>query len=131
MDLLARTVTRAGRALELKPREFRLLEYLMRHADQVVTRTMLLEAVWDYHFDPQTNVIDVHVSRLRRKGRPRFRAAAHPHRARRGLRDTRAVKRPRGFPPVAGECVDGAAVNRRGRPAVSAKPRAIPSHPGS
>ena len=67
MDLLARTVTRAGRALELKPREFRLLEYLMRHADQVVTRTMLLEAVWDYHFDPQTNIIDVHVSRLRRK----------------------------------------------------------------
>ena len=67
MDLLARTVTRAGRALELKPREFRLLEHLMRHADQVVTRTMLLEAVWDYHFDPQTNVIDVHVSRLRRK----------------------------------------------------------------
>ena len=67
MDLLARTVTRAGRALDLKPREFRLLEYLMRHADRVVTRTMLLEAVWDYHFDPQTNVIDVHVSRLRRK----------------------------------------------------------------
>ena len=67
MDLLARTVTRAGRTLELKPREFRLLEYLMRHAGQVVTRTMLLEAVWDYHFDPQTNVIDVHVSRLRRK----------------------------------------------------------------
>ena len=67
MDLLAHTVTRAGRALELKPREFRLLEYLMRHADQVVTRTMLLEAVWDYHFDPQTNIIDVHVSRLRRK----------------------------------------------------------------
>jgi len=67
MDLLARTVKRGGRALELKPREFRLLEYLMRHAGQVVTRTMLLEAVWDYHFDPQTNVIDVHVSRLRRK----------------------------------------------------------------
>ena len=67
MDLLARSVKRAGRAIELKPREFRLLEYLMRHADQVVTRTMLLEAVWDYHFDPQTNVIDVHVSRLRRK----------------------------------------------------------------
>ena len=67
MDLLARTVKRAGRAVELKPREFRLLEYLMRHAGQVVTRTMLLEAVWDYHFDPQTNVIDVHVSRLRRK----------------------------------------------------------------
>ena len=67
MDLLARSVRRAGRAIELKPREFRLLEYLMRHAGQVVTRTMLLEAVWDYHFDPQTNVIDVHVSRLRRK----------------------------------------------------------------
>ena len=67
MDLLARTVKRAGRAIELKPREFRLLEHLLRHAGQVVTRTMLLEAVWDYHFDPQTNVIDVHVSRLRRK----------------------------------------------------------------
>ena len=67
MDLLARTVRRGGRTLELKPREFRLLEHLMRHAGQVVTRTMLLEAVWDYHFDPQTNVIDVHVSRLRRK----------------------------------------------------------------
>ena len=67
MDLLARSVKRAGRAIDLKPREFRLLEHLMRHAGQVVTRTMLLEAVWDYHFDPQTNVIDVHVSRLRRK----------------------------------------------------------------
>ena len=67
MDLLARTVRRAGRTVELQPREFRLLEHLMRHAGQVVTRTMLLEAVWDYHFDPQTNVIDVHVSRLRRK----------------------------------------------------------------
>ena len=67
VDLLARTVRRAGRAVELQPREFRLLEHLMRHAGQVVTRTMLLEAVWDYHFDPQTNVIDVHVSRLRRK----------------------------------------------------------------
>lgn len=67
LDLLARSVRRAGHAIELQPREFRLLEYLMRHAGQVVTRTMLLEAVWDYHFDPQTNVIDVHVSRLRRK----------------------------------------------------------------
>jgi two-component system OmpR family response regulator len=67
MDLLARTVTRGGRELELLPREFRLLEFLMRHAGQVVTRTMLLEKVWDYHFDPQTNVIDVHVSRLRQK----------------------------------------------------------------
>ena len=67
MDLLARTVKRAGQIIDLKPREFRLLEHLMRHAGQVVTRTMLLEAVWDYHFDPQTNVIDVHVSRLRRK----------------------------------------------------------------
>jgi len=67
MDLLARTVTRGGRALDLKPREFRILEYLMRHPGQVVTRTMLLEHVWDYHFDPQTNVVDVHMSRLRAK----------------------------------------------------------------
>jgi len=67
MDLLARTVRRTGQAIELQPREFRLLEYLMRHAGQVVTRTMLLEGVWDYHFDPQTNVIDVHISRLRQK----------------------------------------------------------------
>ena len=67
MDLLSRTVRRAGQKVELQPREFRLLEYLMRHAGQIVTRTMLLEGVWDYHFDPQTNVIDVHVSRLRQK----------------------------------------------------------------
>ena len=67
MDLLARTVMRAGRAIELLPREFRLLEYLMRNAGHIVTRTMLLERVWDHHFDPQTNVIDVHVSRLRQK----------------------------------------------------------------
>ncbi len=67
MDLLSRRVRRAEAAVDLQPREFRLLEYLMRHADQVVTRTMLLEGVWDYHFDPGTNVIDVHVSRLRRK----------------------------------------------------------------
>jgi two-component system OmpR family response regulator len=65
MDLVTRRVTRAGRPVELTAREFRLLEYLMRHAGQVVTRTMLLEGVWDLHFDPQTNVIDVHVSRLR------------------------------------------------------------------
>ncbi len=67
MDLLTRQVRRAGRNIELQPREFRLLEHLMHHAGQVVTRTMLLERVWDYHFDPQTNVIDVHVSRLRGK----------------------------------------------------------------
>jgi len=67
MDLLSRNVKRAGKTINLQPREFRLLEYLMRHADQVVTRTMLLEGVWDYHFDPQTNVIDVHISRLRGK----------------------------------------------------------------
>ena len=67
MDLLRREVERAGRKIELQPREFMLLEYLMRHAGQVVTRTMLLEAVWSYHFDPQTNVIDVHISRLRNK----------------------------------------------------------------
>jgi two-component system OmpR family response regulator len=67
LDLLSREVKRGGRRLDLLPRELRLLEYLLRHAGQVVTRTMLLEAVWDYHFDPQTNVIDVHVSRLRQK----------------------------------------------------------------
>jgi two-component system OmpR family response regulator len=67
IDLLSRRATRAARTITLQPREFKLLEYLMRHADQVVTRTMLLENVWDYHFDPQTNVVDVHVSKLRQK----------------------------------------------------------------
>ena len=67
IDLLSRRVTRSGRKIDLQPREFRLLEFLLRHRDQVVTRTMLLEDVWDYHFDPGTNVIDVHVSRLRKK----------------------------------------------------------------
>ena len=67
LDRLSHKVTRSGTAIPLQPREFRLLEYLMRNADQVVTRTMLLENVWDYHFDPQTNVIDVHISRLRGK----------------------------------------------------------------
>ncbi len=65
MDLLARTVTRAGRRIDLTAREFKLLEFLLRRTGQVVTRTMLLEGVWDLHFDPQTNVIDVHLSRLR------------------------------------------------------------------
>ncbi len=67
MDLISRGVTRAGKSIDLQPREFQLLEYLMRHAGQSVTRTMLLEEVWHYHFDPQTNVIDVHISRLRSK----------------------------------------------------------------
>ncbi len=67
LDRLGHTVTRAGQNVPLQPREFRLLEYLMKNAGQVVTRTMLLENVWDYHFDPQTNVIDVHISRLRGK----------------------------------------------------------------
>ena len=67
VDLLSREVTRAGRRVELQPREFRLLECLMRNAGRVMTRTMLLEQVWDYHFDPQTNVIEVHISRLRSK----------------------------------------------------------------
>ena len=67
LDLLSREVTRSGQAVDLQPREFRLLEYLMRHHGQVVTRTMLLEKVWDYNFDPQTNIIDVHISRLRGK----------------------------------------------------------------
>jgi two-component system OmpR family response regulator len=75
IDLLAHKVTRAGKPIQLQRREFRLLEYIARHVDQVVTRTMLLENVWDHHFDPQTNVIDVHVSKLRQKidagsGRP-------------------------------------------------------------
>jgi two-component system OmpR family response regulator len=67
MDLIGRSVKRAGKEIDLQPREFQLLEYLMRHAGQSVTRTMLLEEVWEYHFDPQTNVIDVHISRLRSK----------------------------------------------------------------
>lgn len=67
MNLIRRSVTRGVRTIELKPKEFKLLEYLLRHAEQVVTRTMLLEAVWDYHFDPRTNVIDVHISNLRAK----------------------------------------------------------------
>jgi two-component system OmpR family response regulator len=67
MDLLAHTVRRGAEVLDLQPREFRLLEYLMRHSDQVVTRTMLLEKVWDFHFDPHTNVIETHISRLRSK----------------------------------------------------------------
>ncbi len=67
LDLLARRVTWTGKRIDLQPREFRLLEYLVRHRGQVVTRSMLLEGVWDYHFDPGTNVIDVHVSRLRKK----------------------------------------------------------------
>ena len=67
MDLLARRVERGGREIDLQPREFKLLEVLLRHAGQVMTRTMLLEKVWDYRFDPQTNVIDVHISRLRQK----------------------------------------------------------------
>jgi two-component system OmpR family response regulator len=67
LDRLSRQVRRGGRKIAMQPREFRLLEYLMLHESEVVTRTMLLEAVWDYHFDPGTNVIDVHISRLRRK----------------------------------------------------------------
>jgi two-component system, OmpR family, response regulator len=67
LDQLARTVHRAGRKIALQPREFRLLEYLMQHANQVVTRTMLLEQVWDFHFDPRTNIVESHISRLRSK----------------------------------------------------------------
>jgi two-component system, OmpR family, response regulator len=67
MDLLARVVRRSGQPIDLQPREFRLLEYLMQHTDQVVTRAMLLEKVWDLHFDPHTNVVETHISRLRAK----------------------------------------------------------------
>jgi two-component system, OmpR family, response regulator len=67
LDLLKRTVTRGGHRIELQPREFQLLEYLLRHAGRVVTRTMLLESVWDFHFDPKTNIVETHMSRLRGK----------------------------------------------------------------
>jgi two-component system OmpR family response regulator len=67
IDLLARTVTRAGKRLELLAQEFKILEYLMRHAGEIVTRTMLLEKVWDFHFDPKTNIVETHISRLRSK----------------------------------------------------------------
>jgi two-component system OmpR family response regulator len=67
LDLLKRTVTRGGRRIELQPREFQILEYLLRHAGRVVTRTMLLESVWDFHFDPKTNIVETHMSRLRGK----------------------------------------------------------------
>ena len=67
VDLIKRRVTRAGQEIDLQPREFSLLEYLMRRPDQVVTRTMLLEGVWDYHFDPKTNIVETHISRLRSK----------------------------------------------------------------
>ena len=67
LNLLSHTATRAGKPIQLQPREFKLLEHLMRHADKVGTRAMLLENVREHHFDPQTNVIDVHVSRLRQK----------------------------------------------------------------
>ena len=67
MDLLRRTVIRAGQRIELQPREFQLLEYMLRHSGRVVTRTMLLESVWDFHFDPKTNIVETHMSRLRAK----------------------------------------------------------------
>ena len=87
LDRLARKVHRGGEPIILQPREFRLLEYLMKNAGTVVTRTMLLEKVWDYHFDPQTNVIDVHMSRLRAKIDKGFDRAAAAHGARLRLRD--------------------------------------------
>ena len=78
LDLIKRTLVRAGQSIELQPREFRLLEYLMRHSDEVVTRTMLLEHVWEFHFDPHTNVVETHISRLRAKvDRPFY--VAHIH----------------------------------------------------
>lgn len=81
VDLLARKVSRGGRPIDLRPQEYKLLEYLMRRAGQVVTRTMLFEGVWDFHFDPQTNVVDVHISRLRQKVDKGFdRTLIHTHR---------------------------------------------------
>ena len=87
LDRLSHSVRRGATEIDLQPREFRLLEYLMKHAGQVVTRTMLLENVWDYHFDPQTNVIDVHISRLRSKIDKGFAQPAAAHRARRRIHD--------------------------------------------
>ncbi len=81
MDLLSRKVMRADRLIDLRPQEYKLLEYLMRRAGQVVTRTMLFEGVWDFHFDPQTNVVDVHISRLRQQIDRGFdKALIHTHR---------------------------------------------------
>lgn len=81
MDLLTRKVSRAGQSIDLRPQEYKLLEYLLRHAGEVVTRTMLFEGVWDFHFDPQTNVVDVHISRLRQKIDKGFeKALIHTHR---------------------------------------------------
>lgn len=81
MDLLSRKVTRGSQPIDLRPQEYKLLEYLLRHAGEVVTRTMLLEGVWDFHFDPQTNVVDVHISRLRQKVDKGFdQALIHTHR---------------------------------------------------
>src|SRR5699024_6344799 len=78
LNRLTRKVTRGGRAIDLRAREFELLEYLMQHAGQLVTRTMLLENVWNYHFDPQTNIVDVHISNLRAKlGVPNHPALQH------------------------------------------------------
>ena len=88
LDRLSHRVVRGSEEITLQPREFRLLEYLMKHAGQVVTRTMLLENVWDYHFDPQTNVIDVHISRLRSQDRQGLRATAAAYGARRRIHDT-------------------------------------------
>ena len=89
LDRLSHQVTRNATEISLQPREFRLLEYLMKHAGQVVTRTMLLENVWDYHFDPQTNVIDVHISRLRSKIDKGFAQPLAAHGARRRICDPR------------------------------------------
>ena len=91
MDLLKQHVQRQGTAISLQPREYKLLEYMMRHAGQVVTRAMLLEHVWGYHFDPQTNVIDVHVSRLRQKIDRDFGAPLLAHGTRRGLPSGAAI----------------------------------------
>ena len=91
MDLLKRSVHRAGRLVDLQSREFQLLEFLLRHAGAVVTRTMLLEGVWEFHFDPQTNVVDTHISRLRSKIERGVQRSVDPHDTRRGLRHPCAI----------------------------------------
>jgi two-component system, OmpR family, response regulator len=89
LNLLQRKVSRAGHPIDLQPQEFKLLEYLMRNAGRVTTRTMPLEGVWGFHFDPKTSVVETHISRLKEQAQQIWRGRADPDRARRGLHDMR------------------------------------------
>ena len=92
MDTIRRTVRRAGQAIDLKPKEYALLEFLMRHSDRPVTRSLIIEHVWDIHFDSISNVVEVHINSLRTKIDRGFAGAPHSHRARRGLHARRAIR---------------------------------------